>query len=156
MHLDFFWLPVSKDLGVCFSLGHNGAMFYSKSKIQPTVSLSSAESETNAATDATCDIIWFRNILKELGFPQYEPTPLFSDNASMITLATAYSGNHKRVRHFMSKINFMIQQVQDSMVELIHLAGDNMPADILTKPLGPTTHKKHTEPTLPHSLYVHL
>ena len=130
--------------GVCFSLGHNGAMFYSKSKIQPTVSLSSAESETNAATDATCDIIWFRNILKELGFPQYEPTPLFSDNASMITLATAYSGNHKRVRHFMSKINFMIQQVQNSMVELIHLAGDDMPADVLTKPLGPTAHEKHT------------
>ena len=30
------------------------------------------------------------------------------------------------------------------MVELIHLAGDDMPADVLTKPLGPTAHEKHT------------
>jgi hypothetical protein len=130
--------------GVCFSLSPEGPMFYCKSRIQPTVSLSSAEAETNAATDATCDIAWFRIILEELGFPQYQPTPLFSDNASMITLATKYSGNHKRIRHFMTKVNFLIQKVQDSMIDLIHLAGDEMPADVLTKPLGPTAHEKHT------------
>ena len=30
------------------------------------------------------------------------------------------------------------------MIDLIHLAGDEMPADVLTKPLGPTAHEKHT------------
>jgi hypothetical protein len=62
----------------------------------------------------------------------------------MITVATKYSGNHKRIRHFMTKVNFLIQKVQDSMIDLIHLAGDEMPADVLTKPLGPTAHEKHT------------
>jgi hypothetical protein len=131
--------------GTCFSLGPTGPMFYCKSTVQQTVSLSSAESETNAATDATQDIIWFREILEWLGFTQNEPTTLFSDNKSMITLATKYSGNHKRIRHFMTKVNFMIQKVEDSFIDLIHLAGEKMPADVLTKSLGPAAHERHTE-----------
>ena len=119
-------------------------MFYSQSKVQPTVPLSTAESETAAAVTATCDIIWFRNTLEELGFPQAAPTTLFSDNASMIAMATRYSGNHKRIRHFMTKVNFLIQHVEDSLIDIVHLAGEDMPADILTKPLAPGPHAKHT------------
>ena len=62
----------------------------------------------------------------------------------MIAIATQYSGNHKRIRHFMSKVNFLIQKVEDSMVNLVHLAGVDMPADILTKPLVTATHQQHT------------
>ena len=44
----------------------------------------------------------------------------------------------------MSKVNFLIQKVEDSMVNLVHLAGVDMPADILTKPLITATHQQHT------------
>ena len=119
-------------------------MFFWKSKAQPTVCLSTTEAELQAATDATADISWFRGILGELRHPQSIPTPLYTDNKSLIALATKYSGNHKRVRHFVTKVNFMVQNVQDAMIELIHLAGEDMPADVLTKALPGDKHESAT------------
>jgi hypothetical protein len=40
------------------------------SKIQTMISLSTPESETIAAVETTTVIIWYRNILQELGHPQ--------------------------------------------------------------------------------------
>jgi len=119
-------------------------MFYWKSKAQPVVSLSTLQSELNASVDATQDIAWFRGILEELGFPQYHPTPLYTDSRSLVALATNYSGNHKRIRHFVTKVNFMVQQVQDAMIDLIHIAGEEMPTDIFTKALASDRHEKLT------------
>jgi hypothetical protein len=102
--------------GFCFSLSPEGPVFYARSHKQPNIALSSTESELIAAVDATCDIIWYRNILDELGFTQDVPTVLHNDNLSTITLASAYSGNHKRVRQFTTKLNWMIQKVQDGIV----------------------------------------
>ena len=47
----------------------------------------------------------------ELGFPQMEATPLYVDNKSLITLAQQLSGDHKRCKHFLAHINYMIEQV---------------------------------------------
>ena len=131
--------------GTCFALDEHGPMFFWKSKVQPTVSLSTCEAELNAGADATCDISWFRGILGELGHPQIIPTPLYTDNKSLIALATKYSGNHKRIRHFVTKVNFMVQNVQDAMIELVHLAGEDMPADVLTKALPGDKHESATK-----------
>jgi hypothetical protein len=124
--------------GYCFSLGDTLAMFYSRTFKQTNVTLSSTEAENAAAVEATKEIMWFRDLLNELGFPQLEPTLVFADNASMITLANDFSGNHKRVKHYMTRINFMIEQVQLQTIRLEHVATDFNVADILTKPLGPT------------------
>jgi hypothetical protein len=63
----------------------------------------------------------------------------------MIALATAYSGNHKRVRHFLNRIHFMIEQVQLGTVQLQHAPGTNLRADTLTKtqPLNRFTQDAH-------------
>jgi hypothetical protein len=131
--------PDSKShTGYCFSLGDpfNG-MFYSRSFKQSNVTLSSTESENSAAVEAVKEIMWFRQLLKDLGFPQVEPTLMFTDNASMITLANDYSGNHKRVKHYLTRINFMIDQVRLGIVTLEHVSTSINVADMLTKPLGP-------------------
>jgi hypothetical protein len=62
--------PESKShTGYCFSLGNpfNG-MFYSRSFKQSNVTLSSTESENSAAVEAAKEIMWFRQLLKDLGF----------------------------------------------------------------------------------------
>ena len=131
--------PDSKShTGYCFSLGDTMAMFYSRTFKQSNVTLSSTEAENAAAVEATKEIMWFRELLGELGFPQLEPTLMFADNASMITLANDFSGNHKRVKHYMTRINFMIEQVQLQSIRLEHVSSEDNVADILTKPLGPT------------------
>ena len=76
--------------------------------------------------------------MDELGFPQYEPTVVFADNKSMITLATDYSENLKRVKHFIRKINFLIEQVNASLIQFQYVETSDNTADILTKPLGPS------------------
>jgi hypothetical protein len=123
--------------GFCFYLGNLMAMFFYRTFKQPNVTLSSTECENAAAVEATKEIIWFRGLLAELGFPQLQPTVMFADNASMISLANDYSGNYKRVKHYVTKINFLIEQVQNEIINIKHVDSQFNIADILTKPLGP-------------------
>ena len=124
--------------GYCISLGGpDTGMFYFRSFKQTNVSLSSTEAEVNAAVEATKEIIWLRALLAEIGFNQFQPTILYADNKSMITLCTEYSGNHKRVKHYLNRINFMLDQVKTGVITLEHLPSEKHKADGLTKPLQP-------------------
>ena len=131
--------------GTCFSLGEKSGSFYSRSTKQTMVTLSSTESELYSAVEATKDIQYFRTLLKWAGFEQMEPTPLFVDNKSLIVLAQQFSGNHKRVRHFLARINYMIEQVELQTVKLVHLSGTQLKADTLTKPLPRHSFEVHTD-----------
>lgn len=104
---------------------------------QTNVTLSSTEAEHTAAVKATKEILWFRDLLAELGLAQLQPTILLSDSKSMIQLAEDYSGNHKRVKHYIVRINFLLEQVRSNVIAFQHVPTELNVADILTKPLGP-------------------
>ena len=72
-----------------------------------------------------------------MGFPQTEPTTVYADNTSMITLPQNFSGNHSKVKHFMLRINFLIDHVRAGTIKFVHVLTEQNVADILTKPLGP-------------------
>jgi hypothetical protein len=55
----------------------------------------------------------------------------------MIHLAENFSGNHKKVKHLLTRINFLIEQVHMNHIKFQHVSSDKNVADILTKPLGP-------------------
>jgi hypothetical protein len=112
-------------------------MFYSRSFWQNKFILSSTESEYSTAVEAAKEIMWFRQMLKDLGFPQIEPTLIVTNNASLITLANDYSGNHKRDKHYLTRINFIIEQVRLGYVTFEHVPTTINIADIITKSLGP-------------------
>lgn len=63
--------------------------------------------------EATIDIVQFRVILKELSFEQLQPTPLFVDNKSLITLAQQFSSDHKWCKHFLARIHYTIEQASN-------------------------------------------
>jgi hypothetical protein len=63
--------------------------------------------------------------------------------ASMMTLASEYSGNHKRVKHFLVRLNFLIEQVALKVVSMGKIDTDLNTADAMTKPLGPTSFIAH-------------
>jgi hypothetical protein len=115
----------------------SGAMFFSRTTKQTNVTLSSTEAENAAAVEATKEALWFRQLLMDLGFAQLEPTVMFSDSASMITLAAEFSGSHKRVKHYITRVNYMIEQVEKGHIQLKHVSGTENVSDMLTKPLGP-------------------
>ena len=93
------------------------------------------EAEVNAAVEAAKEIVWLRALLAELGMTQLEPTVLYADNKSMITLCTEYSGNHKRVKHYLNRINFMLEKVHTGVIKLEYMPTTEHKADGLTKAL---------------------
>ena len=81
--------------GLHFTLGSETGVFHARSQKQKIVTLSSTEAEVHAAIECTKDIIYFRDLLKEMGYPQLSPTRLYLDNKSAITLGQEFSGQHK-------------------------------------------------------------
>ena len=89
----------------------------SKSTKPKCVSMSSCEAELDCAVDATKTVMWLRNQLEFLGYPQSDPTTLFADNTSMITLASNFSGHSKRMKHSLQKVHFKMEQAHELVDE---------------------------------------
>ena len=68
------------------------------SKKQPTVSLSSTEAEYKALCAATCEVVWLRRLLQDVGEEQNEPTMIKCDNQSSIKLENNMIF-HARTKH---------------------------------------------------------
>eukprot|EP00253_Pinus_taeda_P034771 PITA_34771 len=90
--------------GYMFNIG-SGPISWS-SKKQPTVSLSSIEPEYKALCSASCEAIWIRRILEDVGKTQQEPTVIICDNQSTIKLANnpIY---HARTKHIETQHHFV-------------------------------------------------
>jgi hypothetical protein len=71
--------------GYAFIIG--GGLTSWSSKKQSTVALSTMEAEYVALAHATKEVIWFRDILKQLGFSTNGPTILATDNFAAISFA---------------------------------------------------------------------
>jgi hypothetical protein len=55
----------------------------------------------------------------------------------MMVLASSYSGNHKRVKHFLVRLNFLIEAVALGTIAMVKVDTLVNLADTLTKALGP-------------------
>ena len=84
------------------------------------------------------DVVYYRGVMAELHLDQVEPTPLYNDNKSAITLATRYSGQNKRVRYMMTKINWLMEKTREQVYNLVYMASDTLPSDFGTKRLQPS------------------
>lgn len=106
-----------------------------RSKLQPTVALSSTEAEYRATTEAGQETVWLRRLLFDFSYEPSMPTTLHCDNLGAIQL-TSKSIFHARTKHVEIHYHFIRELVQDGIVELKHCLSKYMVADILTKPLG--------------------
>ena len=117
-------------------------MFYAKTWMAPTVDLCTAEGECGAIVEAVKDCILLNGCLEEMHQTQLQPTPLYNDNKSSILLATKYSGNHKRVRYMLPRINWLMEKFKERIYTLLYMDSGILPADFASKRHSGTVFKE--------------
>jgi len=95
----------------------NGGPVSWTSKTMPIVTISTAEAEFVAASRATEDIMYLRNVFRDLGIPIRGPTTLFSDNQAMIAFSETDS-QPSRMKHIDLRRFFVRDYVMRGHVSL--------------------------------------
>ena len=110
-----------------------------RSKLQSIVTLSSTEAEYVGATPAVQEVIWLRDLLRELEIIDDSPSLLNMDNRGAVSL-TRGAGDSNRMKHIDIRYHFIRTHVECKRINTQYLPTDEMTADILTKNLGHTKH----------------
>lgn len=115
----------------------NGDTLSWASKRQRTVALSTCEAELYAEAAAMQELLWLRDILKELGLHVQTGSVLYGDNQSAI--AVSKNGvKGERTKHVDIKYHFVTETVKSGSVVLQWIPTAEQQADIFTKALhGP-------------------
>ena len=93
-----------------------GAAVYYRTNLQPTIALSSTESEFTNMADAGKAALYIRWILDELQVQQHAPTMILADNHGAIKMANAQQPT-KRTRHVEMKYFACLQWVEDEFIK---------------------------------------
>ena len=116
-----------------------GAISWS-SRIQSVVALSSTEAEYIAASRATQEAYWLRELLKELGHEQKTPTHLLCDNQGALALSKN-PGNHSQTKHIVLRFHHIQEAVTKGDIKVEYCPTEEMTADLMTKSLGRIKHE---------------
>ncbi|OWZ03650.1 polyprotein [Phytophthora megakarya] len=103
------------------------------SRRQRIVAQSTAEAEYVALAHCTREVLFLRQLLKELGYEQHG-TVVKEDNQACIAIAENPS-HHARVKHIDVRYHFIREHVQLKEVELQYVKSKENVADTLTKGL---------------------
>ena len=128
--------------GYLFSL--NGGAVSWRSSRQGGVTLSSAEAEFVAASQAGQEAIYLRALLRGFNFRQVGATEIWEDNASCIMMSEN-PANRERTRHVDTRVHYLRELVRDGHVKLLKCAGPQNVADALTKSLPRPALSKHRQ-----------
>ena len=111
------------------------------SRTQRSISMSSTEAEFFAMCAAVKEILFFRDLLVDLGFTFSGPTRLATDNKSVVDL-TFDAVAFKKTKHILRAAEFVRDLAHRRVISVHWIAGHNNPADILTKPVALVTSRK--------------
>jgi len=114
------------------------------SKLQVIVALSSMEAEYIACFLAVQDIVWIRQLLKDLGLERTRPTRVYIDNSSARQLAMN-PVHHQRSKHIDIKFHWIRDMVSAKTVQLVHVFTEDQRADIFTKTVPGVVFKRHVD-----------
>ena len=109
------------------------------SRKQRSVSTSITEAEYITLYYRSKEAVWFRELLKELGFIQFlgdsREVQMYNDNQGCIALAKNLE-DHARSKHIDVQYHYTRQLVEYGKIKLDYCPTRDMLADALTKPLG--------------------
>lgn len=110
-----------------------------RARKQPTVATSTTEAEYRAAYEATQEVIWLSQLLKDMNYSITTPVTLFFDNQG----ALALSKNplyQSRSKHFDILYHWIREKVDDHTIAPVYIQTSLMLADFLTKAVHSSKH----------------
>jgi hypothetical protein len=113
------------------------------SKVQPTASTSTCESELRALSDASRESLWIAKLLKLFDLKD-RPFLIKGDNNGAIQSIKKYSAT-KYTKHIEIHHEFMKDRYSAGDLDFEYIPGDQNPADIFTKALGWSKFQKFRE-----------
>ena len=122
------------------------------SKLQPIVTVSSMEAEYLACFFAIQDVVWIRQLLKDIDLERSRPTKVFIDNQSSRQLAMN-PVHHPRSKHIDTKYHWIRDKVTAQEIELVHVPTTEQRADFLTKTLPADVFWRHAAAIM-HDIYI--
>ncbi|CAM8908190.1 unnamed protein product [Rhodiola kirilowii] len=102
-----------------------------KTKKQPVVSRSSAESEYHSMAATCCELVWLAKLIKDMGVPVEAPIPLYFDNKAAIHIAHN-PVFHERTKHVELDCHLVRSHVSSKFISPLHVSTSKQPADIFT------------------------
>ena len=111
----------------------NGTPISWRSKKQQSVALSSAEAEYMAVSDFSKEIIYMRQLLRNMGFTQDGPTTVYEDNTACIEWGNNVIGGRERAKHIDIRKHFANETIKNGHMTLKKIATTAQLADIMTK-----------------------
>ena len=124
--------------GVLFTL-YGGPVSW-RSKLQPTVALSSVEAEYMALSNAVSEGLWLRQLLADLDV-SVGSISIKSDSQGALAMAEAV-GVSSRAKHIAIRHHFVREHVRTGLVQLGYVSTGEQPADFLTKGLSKVKFEK--------------
>jgi hypothetical protein len=114
------------------------------SRLQPSVSLSTAEAEYMAIAAASRFAVWYRMLVGDLGIQRCyrDPVHVFSDNKSAICIANNPI-THKHSRHIDRRLHWLREQCLGGTIKVVFIATNDNVSDVMTKALKRDAFRKH-------------
>ncbi|CAM8888862.1 unnamed protein product [Rhodiola kirilowii] len=118
--------------GFCVLIGESLVSW--KSKKQPIVSRSSAESEYRSMASTCSEILWLLRLLADMGASIPKPVTLHCDNQAAIHIAKN-PVFHERTKHIELDCHFIRHHINNKVLEPVYIPTADQPADLFTKQL---------------------
>ena len=138
IYSDASWLSdLSVSGGLIF---YQGCLVTWWSRRQKSISHSSAEAEYFAASVASREGLYIRDLLEDLGTPVKGPTPLLLDSKAAISLTQAPVA-FKKTKHILRAAHELRDRCARGMYRAEYVEAANQLADIMTKALRVNLHR---------------
>ena len=113
--------------GGCLTIGKH--FIKSWSSTQPSQTLSSGEAEMVGVTKGAAAALGFRPLLSDLG--AHWPSRIWTDSSASIGMCSRQGIG--KVRHMDTQVMWIQQRIRNHDLDLYKIAGEENPADLLTK-----------------------
>ena len=107
---------------------------HGKEKKQQVIAHSSEKAKYRAMESTTCELIWLKGLLLDLGFSGSTPMSLMCDNQAAMHIV-ANPVFHERTKHIEVNCHYIRAQVQSQVIQTIYTRSHDQLADVFIKAL---------------------